>query len=91
MPSPYNQMLPPLRSNSLSVLGVARDVLLLLSKGMQWDRKSAQGILTSYVCVLLAQSCLTLCNSVDCSLSGTSVHGILQARILEWVAITISV
>ena len=33
-----------------------------------------------------AQSCPTLCNPLDCSLSGSSVHGILQARILEWVA-----
>ena len=32
--------------------------------------------------VLVAQSCLTLCNSTDCSLLGSSVHGILQARIL---------
>ena len=37
--------------------------------------------------VKLAQSCLTLCNPMDYSLSGFSVHGILQARILEWVAI----
>ena len=33
------------------------------------------------------QSCPTLCNSMDCSLPGFSVHGILQARILEWVAL----
>ena len=32
---------------------------------------------------LVAQSCLTLCNPMDCSPSGSSVHGILQARILE--------
>ena len=32
------------------------------------------------------QSCPTLCNSMDCSLPGFSIHGILQARILEWVA-----
>ena len=32
------------------------------------------------------QSCLTLCHSVDCSLQGSSVHEILQARIPEWVA-----
>ena len=32
------------------------------------------------------QSCLTLCNPMDCSLPGSSVHGILQARILEWAA-----
>ena len=31
----------------------------------------------------VAQSCPTLCNPMDCSLSGSSVHGILQARILE--------
>ena len=35
----------------------------------------------------IAQSRLTLCDSMDCSLPGSSVHGILQARILEWVAI----
>ena len=35
---------------------------------------------------LVAQSCLTLCNLNDCSLPGASVYGILQARILEWVA-----
>ena len=36
------------------------------------------------------QSCPTLCNPVDCSLPGSSVHGILQARILEWVAVSFS-
>ena len=33
----------------------------------------------------LLQSCPTLCNPMDCSLPGSSVPGILQARILEWV------
>ena len=37
------------------------------------------------VCVLVAQSCPPLCNPVDCGPPGSSVHGILQARILEWV------
>ena len=36
--------------------------------------------------VLVTQSCLTLCDPMDYSLPGSSVHGILQARILEWVA-----
>ena len=40
--------------------------------------------------VSVAQSCLTLWDSVDCSLPGSSVHGILQVRILEWVAIPFS-
>ena len=45
------------------------------------------------VCVCVracTQSCPTLCNSMDCSPPGSSVHGILQARILEWVAISFS-
>ena len=37
-----------------------------------------------------APSCLTLCDPVDCSPPGSSVHGIFQARILEWVAISFS-
>ena len=43
-----------------------------------------------YSCVhacLVAQSCPTLCGRMDCSLPGPSVHGLLQARILEWVAV----
>ena len=42
-----------------------------------------------YVCEV-TQSCPTLCDPVDCSPPGSSVHGILQARILEWVAISFS-
>ena len=38
----------------------------------------------------VAQLCPTLCDPVDCSLLGSSLHGILQARILEWVAISFS-
>ena len=38
----------------------------------------------------VAQSCLTLCNPMDCSLPGSSIHGIFQARILEWFDISFS-
>ena len=38
----------------------------------------------------VAQLCPTLCDPMDCSLSGSSVHGIFQARVLEWVAISFS-
>ena len=38
----------------------------------------------------VAQSCLTLCDPMDCTPPGTSVHEIFQARILEWVAISFS-
>ena len=51
----------------------------------------------SFICLclslylyIIAQSCLTLCNPMDCSLTSSSVHGIFQARILEWVAIYFS-
>ena len=40
--------------------------------------------------VLVAQSCLTFCDTIDSNLPGSSVHGILQERILEWVAIPFS-
>ena len=47
-----------------------------------------------YIClkvkVLVSQSCPTLCNPMDCSPPGSSVHGLLQARILEWIAIHFS-
>ena len=40
--------------------------------------------------ILCTQSCLTLCGPMDCSPPGSSAHGIFQARILEWVAISYS-
>ena len=43
-----------------------------------------------YMHAKLLQSCPTLYDPMDCSLPGTSVHGILQARILEWVAMSTS-
>ena len=42
------------------------------------------------MCVLVAQSCPTLCDPMDCNQPGSSVCGILQARVLEWVAISFS-
>ena len=46
-----------------------------------------QSVLISLDARLVAQSCPTLCDLMDCSPPGSSVHGISQARILEWVAI----
>ena len=47
-----------------------------------------------YVCACMhvksLQSCVTLCDSMDCSPPGSSVHGVLQVRILEWVVIPFS-
>ena len=54
--------------------------------------KSKKKVNSTHVCCccLVAQSCLTLCDPTDCSPPGSSVHGILQARILEQVAISFS-
>ena len=64
-----------------------------------WDNKLLSSIwkkvryvpcFSSFGCMLDAQSCPTLCDPIYCSLPGFSVHGGLQARILEWVAIPFS-
>ena len=49
-----------------------------------------QSILLDPLLVLITQLYLTLCDPIDCSLPGSSAHGISQARILEWVAIPFS-
>ena len=58
----------------------------LVIKGMNTNEIAFIGLSQSEV----AQSCPTLCNPMDCSLLGFSVHGIFQARVLEWVAISFS-
>ena len=45
-------------------------------------------VFSMYVLSHFTRSYLNLCNPTDCSLPGSSVHGILQARVLEWVAVT---
>ena len=51
----------------------------------------AGGFFISICCYcLVAKSCQTLCNPMNCSLPGFSIHGILQARILKWVDISFS-
>ena len=40
--------------------------------------------------VLVTQSCLTICDPTDCNMPGSSVHRLLQARILEWIAVRFS-
>ena len=42
------------------------------------------------LCMLVTQSCPTLCDPMDCSPPGSSVHEVFQARILEWIAISFS-
>ena len=51
---------------------------------------NSKNTLYDYSSSLITKSCLTLSNSLDCSPPGSSVHGITQARILEWVVISFS-
>ena len=55
-----------------------------------WLSSSPACMCTCMPVCSVAKLCLTLCDPVDCSPPGSSVHGILQARILEWVAISFS-
>ena len=66
-----------------------RNVMVQALWKTAWQVLNKLNIELSYD-VLAAQSYLTLGNPVDCSLSGSSIHGILQARILEWVTIPFS-
>ena len=52
--------------------------------------RSFMNLIRLQVCVLVTQSCLILCNPMDYSPPGSSVHGNIPARILEWVAISFS-
>ena len=54
------------------------------------DKRRFGGVRVCVICVLVTQSCPTLCDPMDYSQAGSCVHGILQARILEWVAISFS-
>ena len=53
---------------------------------MRKNFKASQGITIYKAKVLVTQLCPTLCDPLDCSPPGSCVHGILQARLLEWVA-----
>ena len=77
---------------------VLSDVFLIIRLGLWVFRKedhegkvpfSSYSVKSVCVC-LVTQSCLTLCDPMDCNLPDSSVHGILQARILEWVAMPFS-
>ena len=56
----------------------------------QQGKETEKGCNGLCVCAQCLQSCPTLCGPMDCSPPGSSVHRILQARILEWVAMPFS-
>ena len=87
---PFSQIIPTLPSPTKSKRLFYTSVSLLLSciQGYCYHLSKF------HIYVLdegeVTQSCPTLCDPVDCSLPGSSVQGILQARVLEWVAISFS-
>ena len=84
----------------LTVCDYGEQGFLSTSEIRKWGHPKNGVIMTPFSCimsfreiwkeVLVAQSCLTPCNPMDCSPPGSSVDGIFQARILEWVAISSS-
>ena len=66
--------------------GVRCEVIIYFA----YDSKTSNVLLRACMHAKSLQSCLTLCDHLDCSLPGSPVRGSLQARILEWVAIPFS-
>ena len=87
----------PLKTSKPAISGGAQGPGLLTSFFCCWLHLQGEAVLPgnqphvlkskSSIC-LVAQSCLTLYDPMDCSLPYSSVHGILQARMLEWVALS---
>ena len=96
---PQNRMWPTLWNESYRWADSTRDSAVCPHAALTWKAcpsecrctsRNVQGCGILFVCVLVTQSCLTLCDPMDYSLPSSSVHGILQAKILEWVAIPFS-
>ena len=62
----------------------------VLAWGIPWTEKPG-GLPSAAAATKSLQSCLTPCDPMDCSLPGCSIHGIFQARVLEWGAIAFSI
>ena len=71
---------------------LTKSVLVLFGEGQGLNQVDELLFLNNYyyLCVLVPQSCPVLWDHIDCSPPGSSVQGILQARILEWVALLFS-
>ena len=70
--------------------GPILQLLLFINPPDKTQHRGEKNLFTHKVSVKVAQSCPILCDPMDGSPPGSSVHGILQARILEWVATAFS-
>ena len=82
-PSPGDLPNPGIKLTSLVFPALAGGLFITSTTWKTWQKT----VWKWEVKVLIVQSCPTLCDPMDCSLPGPSVHGILQARILEWAGI----
>ena len=74
--------------NIKNITHILKALVIFESLKESWDEQICETLLSRHE--RHAEFRLTLCNPMDCSLSGSSVHGILQARMLEWVSIPFS-
>ena len=91
---------PILRETRKSTANQAKVVMQIQVLGFSFDKRVFRGLESFFSSyrrhfykwreVLVTQLCLALCNPMDCNPPGSSVRGILQARILEWVTIPFS-
>ena len=76
-----------LREGSLTVCCCSVTVSCLIPCNPMDGSTPVSSVLHQPLLVIVTQSCPTLCDPMDCSPPGSSFHGILQARILEWISI----
>ena len=80
-------------SGFFTIWAIGKSLLLIyvcITESFCYACETSTTLYINYMCVLVSQSCPTICDPIDCSLPGSSIHGISQARILEWVAIPLS-
>ena len=85
-----------LQSNGLQNVGhnYATNVFTFSSKGSASGKNircQTFALTVLSCCCSVAQSCLTLCDPMDCSPPGSSIHGVFQVRVLEWGAIALAI
>ena len=73
------------KSKKIKKMVIGSYILIIMLNVNGLNAPTKRHRLAEKVTVIVAQSCVTLWDPVDCSLPGSSIHGILQSRILEWV------